>query len=210
MLVIPYEGRAAIARYLLGHSLVDRDEGLLLGLFTNVTADLNLGLATVTEPTGIAYAHIPLDDLDWSVDAVGTAASPGVEFMAGAGGWSGIVQGYFIRTNAPGGTPRMLCYEFDTQQQLVAAAMTALGAVVSVVTPSAHRLTTGGLVNVRGAAQSAYNGIFSVTVTGSNSFTYTVSGSPASPATGVILVNRCFQMDVGARYGVTPVLTVGG
>jgi hypothetical protein len=45
-------------------------------------------------------------------------------------------------------------------------------------------------VNIRGAAETDYNGDFIVTVTDANTFTYTVSGSPATPATGTIIANN--------------------
>src|SRR3546814_8616732 len=39
---------------------------------------------------------------------------------------------------------------------------------------------------ISGAVETAYNGTFSVTVAGANSFTYQVAGAPATPATGTI------------------------
>lgn len=39
---------------------------------------------------------------------------------------------------------------------------------------------------VSGATQAAYNGTFAMTITGTNTFTYYVGGSPPSPATGTI------------------------
>lgn len=53
-------------------------------------------------------------------------------------------------------------------------------------TAPAHGYATGDKVNIRGAAQPEYNGDFTVTVTGANSFVYTPSGTPtASPATSL-------------------------
>lgn len=60
----------------------------------------------------------------------------------------------------------------------------------ATVTATAHGYSTGNIVNIRGAAQSAYNGDFTITVTGTDTFTYTVSGSPATPAIGTILANK--------------------
>lgn len=60
----------------------------------------------------------------------------------------------------------------------------------ATVTATAHGYSTGNIVNIRGAAQSEYNGDFTITVTGTDTFTYTVSGSPATPATGTILANK--------------------
>jgi hypothetical protein len=60
----------------------------------------------------------------------------------------------------------------------------------ATVTATAHGFTTGDQVNIRGAAETDYNGDFIVTVTDANTFTYTVSGSPATPATGTIIANN--------------------
>jgi hypothetical protein len=48
-------------------------------------------------------------------------------------------------------------------------------------------MLTGSEVKIEGAIQNEYNGIYSITVTGVNSYTYTVSGTPTTPATGTIL-----------------------
>ncbi len=53
----------------------------------------------------------------------------------------------------------------------------------------AHNLSTGMIVEVTGANQSAYNGWKTVTVVNPTRFTFDVSGSPASPATGTIRAN---------------------
>jgi hypothetical protein len=51
-------------------------------------------------------------------------------------------------------------------------------------------MNTGDGVWIRGADQTEYNGWFSPTVTGGTTFTMTVSGAPASPATGTITMGR--------------------
>jgi len=60
----------------------------------------------------------------------------------------------------------------------------------ATVTCTAHGFTSGDQVNIRGADQSEYNGDFLVTVVDANTFTYTVSGTPATPATGTIVANN--------------------
>lgn len=60
----------------------------------------------------------------------------------------------------------------------------------ATVTATSHGFVTGDQVNIRGANQSEYNGDFTVTVTNANTFTYAVSGSPATPATGTIVANN--------------------
>lgn len=57
----------------------------------------------------------------------------------------------------------------------------------ATVTQTAHGYSTGDDVRIYGADQPEYNGIKSITVTGANTYTYTVSGSPTTPATGTIV-----------------------
>ena len=59
----------------------------------------------------------------------------------------------------------------------------------TVETNSPHFLSDGDSVVIEGSDQTSYNGTKTITSTPtSNSFTYDVSGSPASPATGKILL----------------------
>jgi len=55
----------------------------------------------------------------------------------------------------------------------------------TVTTASAHGLTTGNTVVVYNAAPSAYNGTFSITVTSTTTFTYTMASNPGVNATSV-------------------------
>lgn len=57
----------------------------------------------------------------------------------------------------------------------------------ATATCTSHGLVDGKKVLIKGADQQEYNGVFTVTVTGTNTFTYTVSGTPATPATGTIV-----------------------
>lgn len=54
---------------------------------------------------------------------------------------------------------------------------------VATVTCAAHGFSTGDRIQIMNPTQPEYTGIFSVTVVDSNTFTYAVSGNPASPAT---------------------------
>lgn len=60
----------------------------------------------------------------------------------------------------------------------------------ATVAHTAHGYLTGQKVVISGADQGEYNGLFSITVTGANEYTYTVAGTPASPATGTITSYR--------------------
>jgi hypothetical protein len=59
----------------------------------------------------------------------------------------------------------------------------------ATATVTAHGYTTGNTVNIRGADQSEYNGDFIITVSDPDTFTYSVTGSPTTPATGTIIAN---------------------
>ncbi len=56
----------------------------------------------------------------------------------------------------------------------------------TVTTATAHGFTTGRSVTIAGANQAEYNGTFTIAVTAATAFTYTVIGTPATPATGTI------------------------
>lgn len=73
---------------------------------------------------------------------------------------------------------------------LSVSSLTRSSTTATAVTSTAHGLVTGDGVWMRGADQSAYNGYFTTTVTDSTTFTFTVSGSPATPATGTIVAGR--------------------
>ena len=58
------------------------------------------------------------------------------------------------------------------------------GAVATVVTPAAHGLVTDDIAHIAGATEEEYNGAFAVTYISTTSFSYTVPGTPSTPAGG--------------------------
>ena len=64
--------------------------------------------------------------------------------------------------------------------------ITRVSSTATVTTGAAHGLASNDWVTIAGAVETEYNGTFQVTVTGGSTFTYTVSGTPATPATGTI------------------------
>lgn len=56
----------------------------------------------------------------------------------------------------------------------------------ATVAHTAHGLTTGQKVQIKGASHIANNGVFVVTVTNANEYTYTMGSSPGSNPTGTI------------------------
>lgn len=76
--------------------------------------------------------------------------------------------------------------DIDTEDSL-----TRSGSTATCVTSTDHELVTGDTVSMNGMNETEYRGEFTVTVVNANTFTYTVSGTPDSPATG----------NIGWRYG---------
>src|SRR5205823_524768 len=58
------------------------------------------------------------------------------------------------------------------------SSLTRSGATATVTTSAAHGYANGDVVEIRGATQPEYNGFFTITVTSTTVFTYTVSGTP--------------------------------
>jgi hypothetical protein len=85
------------------------------------------------------------------------------------------------------GAPLTLDFTLGTDKTVTSITRAS---TTATVTATAHGFTTGDQVNIRGAAETDYNGDFIVTVTDADTFTYTVSGSPATPATGTIIANN--------------------
>lgn len=56
----------------------------------------------------------------------------------------------------------------------------------ATVTHTAHGLSTNDKVVIRGASLDANNGVYSITVTGANTYTYTMGSTPGSSPTGTI------------------------
>lgn len=80
-------------------------------------------------------------------------------------------------------------FDASTPTTLGINSITRSGSTATATTASAHGLITGSRVNITGATQTEYNGTFVATVTGTTTFTYTVSGTPATPATGTPILN---------------------
>ena len=66
------------------------------------------------------------------------------------------------------------------------SSITRVSTTATVTTGLAHGFSTGNVVYIKGADQSDYNILAQITVTGGTTFTYTVAGSPTTPATGTI------------------------
>lgn len=68
--------------------------------------------------------------------------------------------------------------------------ITRASTTATVTTGTAHGLSTGDTALIAGAVETDYNGQFVITVASTTVFTYTVAGSPTTPATGTITSKR--------------------
>ena len=65
------------------------------------------------------------------------------------------------------------------------SSITHVGSTATVTTATAHLLTTGTQISVSGASPSEYNGVYTITSTGTTTFTYVMVTAPATNATTV-------------------------
>ena len=63
--------------------------------------------------------------------------------------------------------------------------ITFISSTATLTTNSPHGLSTNDYITVVGASPTQYNGTYSITVTGSNTFTYVMASTPATNATAV-------------------------
>ena len=106
----PDEGKTVRAKLIYNNTDADRGTSLELGLFTNVSPPATITESAITEPTGTGYARKTLADASWT-ESAGVSGFAKQTFTAGAGGWTGSIQGYFITTT--GTTKRLLVIEVD-------------------------------------------------------------------------------------------------
>src|SRR5262249_34703035 len=75
---------------------------------------------------------------------------------------------------------------------LVTATTTFPTKVATVTTVGAHGLQTGQEVLISGANESGYDGLFTITVTGPNTFTYVVPSTLPTLATGALSATAAY------------------
>lgn len=68
--------------------------------------------------------------------------------------------------------------------------ITRTSTTATATTSAAHGYIAGDVVIVSGAAQSDYNGQFTLLTASGSTFTYTVANTPTTPATGTILCQK--------------------
>ena len=73
-----------------------------------------------------------------------------------------------------------------TAGSLTVVSITRVGTIATVTIDTDHLLASNVEVTIVGAGETEYNGAQAIQVTGADTFTFDVSGSPATPATGTI------------------------
>jgi hypothetical protein len=96
--------------------------------------------------------------------------------------------------------------EWDELKTVNVSSVTRSGSTANVTTSSNHNFISGQNITISGANEPEYNGTFSIAVTALNQFTYTVSGTPVSPATGTIVASGFSTRTIlSAKFTVTSV-----
>lgn len=97
--------------------------------------------------------------------------------------------------------------QFGAEQVPAAQAVTSItrsGSTATVTTSAAHGYKSTDWARTFGAAQAEYNIAAQITVTGTTTYTYTVSGTPATPATGTITCQACGRYENNAAATRNP------
>jgi hypothetical protein len=133
--------------------------------------------------------------------AIGNGCESRSDSSIAIGGGSYVYNNNTLRLNSGGSSPSYIrlhgntgmcamtvqnrSTEYDDAKRSQSVTITRSG-TTATVTLNAHGYSVGALVIIAGASQAAYNGTKTILSVATNSFTYEVTGSPATPATGTI------------------------
>ena len=124
----------------------------------------------------------------YSTPSIYNTGSGTVSVVSGQVTTSVTVKSLSLGTNISGA--RVLVWATDSSNKLPNAVTSITGSgTTATVSQTAHGLASGDYVIISGATNDdRYNGVFSVTVTGSGTYTYTTNDTiTSSPATGTIV-----------------------
>ena len=86
---------------------------------------------------------------------------------------------------AAGTQPMVMPFQLGTDKSISSLTRGGSGNLTATATISGHGYFTGDVINIRGASPAQYNGDFSVTVTGPNTFTYAMVSDPGTNAASI-------------------------
>jgi hypothetical protein len=81
-------------------------------------------------------------------------------------------------------------FQLGTDKTISSLTRGGSGNLTATANLAAHGYATGDRINIRGASPAQYNGDFYITVTGANTFTYTMAADPGANATGTLVANK--------------------
>lgn len=121
----------------------------------------------------------------WGITRLTATGASGDVFMTGTA--SSVIPAVTVLTSSDGTE-----YAVDSGGTISTASssvssLTRSGATVTATTANNHGLASGASVTISGAVETGYNGTYTITVTGLDTFTYTITTTPSTPATGTIL-----------------------
>lgn len=94
------------------------------------------------------------------------------------------------------------------------ASLSRSGYTVTATLPalSTHSFSNGNKITISGANQAEYNGTFEIVVTSTSTFTYEITGTPITPATGTIIATFTFASILikSSSYGLIANIESGG
>ena len=200
LLVVPFDpvnNPDALSRFEAQYSLFSSSQLVLDGPYSGAlnnggdTLDLEQpGTPPVSDPTYIP--HLIEDEVAYSNLAPWPTAAYGggdslqrnmitIGWGDASTSWTAGPPTLGLLESAPASNAVAYVYTVPTES---ITSITYSGTTATVTTASPHGYSTGQQVQIAGAAPWQYDGVFSITVTGPSTFTYTMAGTPASIASG--------------------------
>jgi len=121
---------------------------------------------------------------------------------------SGLVLGYYSPLHASkrtGWTFGIACQVVFSHPSDTATTVTITrSSQTATVAHTTHGKATGDYVTISGAVQPEYNGTWRITVTTANAYTFTVVGTPTTPATGTITSRKAYVKHRAKVHTIEP------
>lgn len=117
-----------------------------------------------------------------------------------------LLTGRFMMSplDAPNNNGRLVIWFGEPQKTSIGITSITRSGSTATATSSSHRLSSGEWVRIYGATETEYNGYFQISNTTANTFDFTVSGTPSTPATGAP------KFDANKGYGFGIVVDASG
>lgn len=142
-------------------------------------------------------------------DATDSATGPQTVYTANNGSGVNSVLIELDASNTGNQVVSYTAYVQDTSATIGTITSVVSSSDTATVTCTGHGLTTGQYVNVTGSTTNYVNGIYKVTVTGANTFTYAQNSSAADgTAAGTIVIYKSYHIIKDAPIPVSSTLKV--